>query len=120
MTSLQTLLATACDDIGEVKFRSYSGRGMYGAQCVAITGDSSACMRVLTAVNCAILQEVFETAIDADPDSSTSVTEAYDLNDQAHEAMELLGSWSQDNMGLDVVLYWPSLPWIEASPPSDA
>lgn len=79
-----------CEDFGEVDFRnSYSGRGMYGKQCVGITGSETACMSLISAVIVALVDEV----------------EA----DEFPAAVDTLMSFSRDNMGLDIIVYWPQI-----------
>jgi hypothetical protein len=63
----------------DLEIRSYSGRGMYGKQCVAVTGES---------VN-SILSEMMENC------------------DSGYEAAQLLRESSSDSKGRDVVVYWP-------------
>ena len=91
--TLQQLLKSACEDSGEVNFRNtYSGRGMYGRQCVGITGSRDDCMRVIASVIC----------------------ELHNMDNSAfeEEVEELLGS-DQDSMGYDIILYWPQLESID-------
>ncbi len=52
MQQLITLIREACqqtrDSENQVSFRnSYSGRSMYGSQCVGITGSKRACYQVV-------------------------------------------------------------------------
>jgi hypothetical protein len=66
MYTLQTLLRDACNDSGEVEFRhNYSGRAMYGRECVGITGDMSDCMLVIGEI---IKQQKEEPSFDDDVD----------------------------------------------------
>jgi hypothetical protein len=64
--------------------RSYSGRGMYGKQCVAVVTDDNA-FKVGVLVM-AELPEEFDTY--------------------------LLESVEDDSMGLSTVIYWPDVKWI--------
>lgn len=70
--------------------RSYSGRGMYGEQCIAVVVPQ--------------YSNVWDLAV--------ALTEAAHMND--FDTFEL-GSPNQDNMGRGQVYYWPSLKW-----PADA
>lgn len=107
MESLQKMLKAACEDSGEVNFRNdYSGRAMYGRRCVGITGTWDACQAVLASVSSEMVQELFGTAIDAaDGDENA----AYDLNDTVQDRLEKLMKFSFDQMGYDVIIYWPRL-----------
>jgi hypothetical protein len=92
MYTLQTLLRDACNDSGEVEFRhNYSGRAMYGRECVGITGDMSDCMLVIGEI---IKQQKEEPSFDDDVDT--------------------LLDFKTDSMGRDVIVYWPQLEGIEA------
>lgn len=87
MTTLQEQLRDACDDSGEVEFyNGYSGRGMYGEQCVGITGSFSDCMLVIAEL------------IKAEREESG-------FNDMVDQLLD----FKQDSMGRDVILYWPDL-----------
>ncbi len=67
-------------DLG-AEVRWYSGRGTYGADCVAICGTNSACMSAISTV-C----------------------------ERANEATrEVLNDPKSDSMGRDIVMYWPQL-----------
>lgn len=91
MYTLQELLRDACNDSGEVNFRhNYSGRGMYGRECVGITGDMDDCMAVIGEV---IKQQREEPGFD--------------------DAVDTLLNFSKDSMGRDVILYWSDLESIE-------
>lgn len=97
MDTVQELLEQACNDHGDVSFRNtYSGRGMYGRQCVGITGSQHECRRVIAAV----IGEIVE-----------SKAGDHDLQ----EVIEELMLWDQDSMACDVIYYWPSLPSIDSA-----
>jgi hypothetical protein len=101
--NLQKLIKSACEDSGLAEFyNAYSGRGMYGKQCVGITGDKSQCMQVLAEVIKASKDEV---AID---DGVLTFEEIVDT----------LMEFEQDSMGRsDVIIYWRTLPPIEETEP---
>lgn len=70
--------------------RSYSGRAMYGASCIGIEGES-------------VLKVIVDIMILAAHDTETP------------EQLELFGEWVKenarwDNMGLDMIVYFPSVP----------
>ena len=78
--------------------RSYSGRSMYGKECVAISGDHEELMdQIATAIT--VLCDYVEWG---DIDSS----QRYDL---IHKLLQ----FKQDSMGLGVVYYWPCEEWNE-------
>lgn len=107
MESIVKQLRDACDEVGEVDFReSYSGRAMYGRKCVGIVGSMSECMAVIAHIIGTMTQEVFDAAIDA---SDGEENAAYDLNDEVQKMQEKLINFSFDSMGLDVIIYWPSI-----------
>ena len=75
-------LIDALTDLG-YEPRSYSGRGMYGKECVAVTGVSV----------WNVAQGLFSEQFDED--------------------FSELPEPKQDALGLGNVLYWPSYPWPE-------
>lgn len=109
MNKLQEMLA----DTGNVRVRDYSGRGMYGKRCLAITGSNGECQRAIADVVASLMQEVFDAAMDAVDD--TEVDQAHDLNDETQELVCKLLNNRSDSMGLDVVMYWPDIEYV----PSD-
>ncbi len=74
---------------------SYSGRFMFGRECVAVVCDSVG----------AVLVDVIEEAM------------ADGVNERHRR--QALGKWSQDELGLRKVIYWPDQEWPEGlvSPP---
>lgn len=64
------LLEELADDYGLDYDTDYSGRGMFGAQCLSVTGDRG------------------------------------DMADARDELEQALGAYSEDSMGMGVVLYW--------------
>lgn len=69
------MLQDVCENLDIDYTPYYSGRGMYGAECFAITGKTSDLIRFLRALP----DEVGDELVDP----------------------------STDNMGLDIVFYWP-------------
>lgn len=65
--------------------QSYSGRGMYGRQCVSVQGPSQKDM-ISRIVMCGLAPE---------------------------QVGHLIQMSHSDSMGLGVVVYWPSIEWIE-------
>lgn len=108
--NLQERIAKACQDEGNVSYRSYSGRGMYGKECVGITGSLNDCMKIIGIVINEHAQELFDDAINCSDDSVNSV---YDDRDTFQDDVESLMKFRMDNMGLDVVVYWPPMQYLE-------
>lgn len=74
----------------DFRFRSYSGRCMYGKLCVGLTCKypTSGLLEILEV----IAQEIEEI-------------------DEMREYLELLKNHNYDSMGLDSIIYWPSIEW---------
>ena len=70
------------------KPRSYSGRGMYGKECVAISAESEA------GAGYAIARQ--------------NATKDYEINLDM-----IMNRVKTDSLGKSVVLYWPSLEWTQ-------
>lgn len=113
MDSIQSQLQAACNDSGEVSYRTYSGRGMYGRNCVGITGSMQQCLAVISSVIQSLTQSLFDTAINCADDSKEEAA-AYDENDQVQKLIGELLSFDKDSMGYDVVVYWPDMEFVEA------
>ena len=78
-----------CEIIGEAGYdpEPYSGRGMHGARCVALTTDDGE-------------REAMAALVDSCED--------------VEEAANLIRTMSSDGMGLGRVLYWRRVAWPEA------
>jgi len=74
--------------------RSYSGRGMYGKECVGVPVDKNTSEREFIA-------DVIETIVD---------NEAWDT---LRDFCDTLREMSSDGMGLGTILYWSRLKWPE-------
>lgn len=70
--------------------RSYSGRGMYGDECVAITCDDP---------------------LDCILDLINACVEMTNDVDEIAECIEDLRNPRTDSMGLSSVVYWPRIKW---------
>lgn len=75
-----------------LQLRSYSGRYMYGARCIALVVDSSASPFWVIAEAVAGVQD----------------------EDERWEFAEVLGGTRTDSLGLGEVLYWPGMDWEAA------
>ena len=76
--------------------RSYSGRGMFGSQCLGITTDEP--LRVLALVSYAL------GLVDGENEVAGS----------GPEYQELVGKFANarmDSMGRSTILYWPTIEW---------
>jgi hypothetical protein len=78
------LIESFCDDYGYEYRDNYSGRGMFGKECAGIVTDENVLQVVL-----ALSDYMHECGIDCVKDE--------------------LGRVCYDNMGLDVVIYFPSI-----------
>lgn len=70
---------------------NYSGRGMYGRECVGITGSQSDCQALIAAI-------IKEAHARADDDELV-----FD------DVVDAVLDYSQDSMGFDVIIYWPHI-----------
>jgi len=115
MQSVQEALREACEDVGNsdiVSFRNtYSGRGMYGRQCVGIVGSMAECQLVIAQVIKTLSMALSRVAKESvDPDYSATEDDLADTENDFDLAITSLMNFSMDNMGRsDVILYWPSL-----------
>ena len=111
MKSLQTLLTEVCSQMEGVNVRSYSGRCMYGRECLGLTGTHGDCMTVLSETIKMASQEVFDAAADAVSDDE--MRGANEANSDLHSMLDEVMKYLQDSMGRDVILYWPDVAWEE-------
>jgi hypothetical protein len=95
--NLQDTIKHICKEIGdEPRFSSnYSGRGMYGKSCIAISGSHSDCMYVIS-------DAIKQLA------SQLGRSDDYDHHD-FNSDVDILLSFSTDSMGLGQVYYWRGL-----------
>ena len=92
------LIVDTARDAG-LEVRSYSGRAMYGRQCVAIEFDRDPYSS--TAIVIDILNTFFE---------SRQMYKEDNL-DAFSELMHELKSAKQDSLGLGGIIYWPHMEW---------
>ncbi len=76
----------------ELNYRSYSGRGMYGAKCLAIT----------TARPESAILTLFGVALELEW-----------TREELQDLCDILSEYCTDSMGLQVVIYWPELTLTE-------
>lgn len=77
-------------DYTEYEPAKYSGRGMYGRQCVSITHDSP--------------EDVILDILQA---------KAENAPEEVSQMIDMLRGSSQDSMGRSSVIYWPNVKWPE-------
>jgi len=75
--------------------RSYSGRGMSGQSCFAVTTDSLP----------SLMEDIFEQL------ESEISCQSDEVNDYSAATKYLLSSFTTDSMGYDTVVYWKRLQW---------
>jgi len=69
--------------------RSYSGRGMYGVKCLAVTCENPANM----------IRRVIKVSV------------AYETREHTIDLIEDLNNPQEDSMGTKSVVYWPGIRW---------
>lgn len=75
--------------------QSYSGRAMYGKRCLAVVLDAGKLGR--------LVQSMMETCLNCEPDDADA------MNDAIKDVRDM--RW--DNMGFDMVYYWPDVPYTD-------
>lgn len=83
------------ENIGIGEPRSYSGRGMYGKECLGLVGTISELVNFVIAVT----QEVIETEQESDDEYTSPLAEFW----------EVISHVSLDSMGFDKIFYWPDV-----------
>lgn len=87
---LQTLIEEA-----GYKCQDYSGRAMFGRRCLAV---------VLNARQLGnLISDLMKTCLDEDPDGPDFL--------YAGQAADAVRGICWDNMGMDMVYYWPDVPY---------
>lgn len=85
------LVIQVCNDIG-LEVRSYSGRGMMGDECIGVTGSNT---HTILAQIIIALCEMGEEGVEA----------------ADHFTRD--GAVRSDSMGMDGIVYFPRLSWLE-------
>jgi hypothetical protein len=108
MNDIRSIAVLAKDLLGqtEVQVMKYSGRGMMGRECLAITGSMKQCQNGIVDVLIASHDATVEAMLANKHSGST-------IDDPFVALIRRLLTFSSDSMGRDVVLYWPDLPWME-------
>ena len=91
--------------------RSYSGRAMYGKQCVGVSGDRSEMNSAIEGIIGDCLQEAYDRGIEEQENENDSdVYENASLDELKEFTSDLL-CYREDQLGLGVVYYWPRIEW---------
>jgi NADPH-dependent glutamate synthase beta subunit-like oxidoreductase len=110
MIDLAQLLYDHANATG-VKFRNnYSGRAMYGKDCVGLVGELREIQTLVAELTVELIEQLYDYAIDANGDGDSEdddIAETY--HDNVIQAIEMLSNWRIDNMGLQMIMYWPDI-----------
>ena len=94
-----------CDYEG-LKPRKYSGRGMYGKSCLGFnTSNMIGDTAKIIGKAAGLVRDYLESA--------DSEEDLYELTDNLNEVIDLFEQSSYDSMGLDMIVYFPSVKWRE-------
>lgn len=113
--NLQLLLMGQADE-DTATVRSYSGRGMFGRTCLAITGSVSQCQQLLAEALKEGFRDVCQLMSSESLKGGQSALLMAQIEHETDEYDTALGhafNYAQDQMGLDVVWYWPNIKWVE-------
>lgn len=109
-TRIATLTREALEDaaeqagVYEYEIRGdYSGRAMYGDNCLGITAPDA---KDVYAILCALAVEEAQYVALAIPEDRPRPFDAEDI-------IELIRASRQDSMGCDVIVYWPGVELVE-------
>lgn len=91
------MLIESADDY-DVSIRTYSGRGMYGTQCLGIVGYQDD-----------ILKAIYKSVVEAVRLTHKSDASVDDVLDLVEEGMENFENMSQDSMGRKEILYFTDI-----------
>ena len=100
--TIQQMFEHVVDDSGqEMRIRSYSGRGMYGKECMALVCENHGQVARVVA---GVMRFACEQA-ENNPETPVEVDDV-EIN---------LGRMKMDNMGRGLVAYWPDIPFEDAA-----
>ena len=104
---MKHIFQTLLEDTGYGETQSYSGKGMYGKEClgVALDGDNNVGGLVSCVIEC-LHDRVGDTAFD----DEESIVELDGLFSEARWAFRHM---NQDSMGLGIIVYFPRIPYTE-------
>ena len=101
---LYRVMQKFADDYGVVVSNDYSGRFMYGRQCVAVEGGTAEIQELFKAV----VLDYHESWIEAENQRRLG-NDATAPDILYEELLDLLlVNYNTDSMGLDIVVYWPT------------
>ena len=104
-----------------IRVRSYSGRGMYGTDCLGIVGSHRECMEAIGIVIKEMHDDVvMETEAAHEEDAECAIADmsprekACQMDNEFADHLESLMRFDTDSMGRsDIVVYWPNIPWVD-------
>lgn len=105
------------EHIAKLYSTPYSGRGMFGKQCPAITGTWRECQRFLAAVSRSLAQDWCskheqQGAVHTDVQACELAASSANFDD----LIDRLWDFSFDQFGRsDIILYWPNEEWRDVS-----
>lgn len=110
---LQTLaqqIKDVCEET-ETDFRNdYSGRGMFGRNCIGIVGTHQQCMEVIGQVIKNLSMSLSAAAIRAGEAQKPEVTDKLaDVENDFDQSVSCLLGFQSDSMGHSVILYWQGI-----------
>lgn len=112
MASLQEQILDLCLNY-QVEFRNtYSGRGMYGRQCIGIVGHRREINEALAALIKGMNSAICRAARNSDTDEEMVET-VDNMQDEFDRNIDRLFQFQEDSMGLDIIVYWADLQPIE-------
>ena len=92
MSKLQEILEYV---FGENRVNSYSGRSMYGRECLSVSGNDLTIGQVVSA----IMEETEE--------------------DDRYEMAKVVEKMAWDSMGYGIVVYFPDVPYVQSEDAED-
>jgi hypothetical protein len=105
---LQQALETVYDQFHNFDIRSYSGRGMFGKECLGVTVSRNG----MSAFE--LIGRVVEAAADRGAERSENnhefATEM--VSNETIPIIKALANTQTDDMGLDMIIYWPDVPYV--------
>lgn len=93
---------------GERQAENYSGRGMFGKECLGISGSKNELRQVISGmIGASLVYDLVDMVADrSSPDSEEYIEkECCAVNC----AISMLLDWEEDSLGRGVIYYWPGL-----------
>lgn len=97
------------EQFAQVYEGSYSGRGMYGKECPAITGTWTQCQRFIAETIKRLANDVIADGEVSDGFSTEEEEVKYDASkNELNELIDSIMDFSTDQFGRgEIILYWP-------------